>query len=112
MAKKSNETNRNDAKKPSPVIKTKTIQLKVKRVNPDNVRSVPINDVIINHSENEFFVTFSSVEPPAFLDPKEVINLTEIEAITRAKIVVSPDFVDAIIKALTLNLEKYKKKQK
>jgi hypothetical protein len=88
--------------------KITAVQLSIKRINPDNVRSVPINDIIVNHSENEFFITFSSVEPPAILDPKELEKLSDINAITRAKIVVSPDFLEAIIKALTINLEKYK----
>ena len=96
-----------NARKTTP--KAKLLQLKVERTNPDNIRSVPVNDVIVTHSQNEFFITFSSVEPPAILDPNELSKLTAIDAITRSKIVVNAEFLEALIKALNINLERYKK---
>jgi hypothetical protein len=96
-----------NTKKSTP--KVKILQLKVERINPDNIRSAPVNDIIITHSQNEFFITFSSVEPPLVLDPKELSQLTAINAIARSKIVVSQEFLEAIIKALNINLENYKK---
>lgn len=110
MAKKRDEANKNGAK--TPKTKVKAIQLRIERVNPDNVRSLPVNDVIITHSQNEFFITFSSVEPPATLDAEAIRKMTQIDAVTRAKLVVSPDFLEAMIKALTTNLEAHKKNLK
>lgn len=92
--------------------KFKAKQFRIKRTNPDNIRSAPVNDVLINHSINEFFITFSSVEPPAILDEEDFKNVNSIEAIARSKITVSPQFIELMIKALTTNLESYKKQEK
>ena len=93
-------------------LKFRAKQIKIKRVNPDNIRSIPVNDILINHSSNEFFITFSSVEPPAILDEEDFKNVTSAEAITRSKITVSPKFIELMIKTLTTNLESYKKQEK
>jgi len=108
MAKRKAKTN-NTKKTTS---KAKVLQLKVDRINPDNIRSVPVNDIIVSHSQNEFFITLSSVEPPQILDPSELSKLTGINALTRSKIVVSPEFLESIIQALSTNLEKYKSQKK
>lgn len=92
--------------------RVKAIQLKIGRTNPDNVRSVPVNDVVINHSENEFFITFSSVEPPVIFSAQDLSQLGDVDAIARAKIVVSPEFLEVLIKALSVNLESYKQRPK
>ena len=83
-------------------------QVKISRINPDNIRSIPVNDLVVNHSRNEFFLTFSLIEPPALLEEKDFQELEEIEAITRAKLTINPQFAESIIKALTSNIEKFK----
>ena len=82
--------------------------LKIRRVNPDGVRSVPVNDRLITHTKQEFYITFSSIEPPTILDEKDLEDLQGIDAVARAKLVVSLDFAEAIIKALSINIENYK----
>ena len=89
-------------------VKPTQVTLKIKRVNPDNIRSVPVNDILVNHSENEFFITLSSVEPPAILDAEDLKNINSIEALTRVKITVSPKFAELIVKTLSTNIEKHK----
>jgi hypothetical protein len=85
--------------------------VKISRVNPDNIRSVPVNDVLISHTRHEFYITFSSVEPPPILDEKDFEKLERIEAFARAKLVVAPKFIEALIKALTTNMDRYKEEE-
>ncbi len=82
--------------------------VKIVRKNPDNIRSMPINDVIISHTQHDFFITFSSIEPPSILEESDLNDLQEVEAIARAKFVISPEFAEAVLKALSINIEKFK----
>ncbi len=82
--------------------------VKISRENPDNLRPISVNDLLITHTRNEFFLTFSIVEPPPFLEEKEFEDLHEIKAIARVKLVLSPEFTEATIKALSSNLESFK----
>lgn len=109
MAKASSKTAK---KKNKPASKVKSIQLKINRVNPDNIRPILANDLLVNHTENEFFLTFSILEPPAILSQEDLGKTSEVSAITRAKIVISPKFLESIIKVLTVNYEKHKKTSK
>jgi len=81
----------------------------IKRVNPDNVRPTYANDFIVTHTEKEFFLTFSLLEPIGLLDPKEIEKYNEIEANAVCKIVMSPAFIDLMMKALSVNYDNYKK---
>ena len=85
--------------------------VKIVRINPDNVRSVPVNDVLISHSRHEFYITFSSVEPPPILEEKDFNELERIEAFARAKLVVAPAFVEALIRALSTNLDRFREEE-
>jgi hypothetical protein len=83
-------------------------RLRIDRVNPDNVRPVHANDILINHTEGEFFLTFSLIEPPSIIVQEDIDKLQGVEAITMAKIVVTPEFAEKILTALTKNIEFYK----
>ncbi len=84
-------------------------KIPIVRRNPDNIRSVPVNDLAITHSANELFLNFSVVEPPLILDIDELSKITEIEGIARAKLVISLAFAEAIVKTLSQEIETYKK---
>lgn len=64
-------------------------EVKIKRVNPDNILPIFVNDFLITHSENEFFLTFSVIEPPAILDFEELNLINNVDAITRIKAVLT-----------------------
>ncbi|MFZ5515897.1 MAG: DUF3467 domain-containing protein [Candidatus Zhuqueibacterota bacterium] len=82
--------------------------IKIKRVNPDGVTPTHVNDMIVSHDDQEFFITFAEIEPPAILDEGELEQLTSINAIAKVKLVISPNFAEAIVRALSENIEKYK----
>ena len=86
--------------------------LKIVRKNPDNIRSIWVNDFLVTHSRSEFFLIFSAFEPPAILDENEFNKLEEIEAVARARLVISPEVAEAMSKALSINIEGYKQEVK
>jgi hypothetical protein len=87
-------------------------QVRIKRLNPDGIRSVPANDLIITHSKQEFYLTFSSIEPPPILEEKDLEDLEQVDALARSKLVISLDFSEAILKALSMNIEAFKQEMK
>jgi hypothetical protein len=82
--------------------------VKITRVNPGNVRPSFVNDLIISHSENEFVLTFGVMEPPAIIDEKELEAFQQVEAIAVAKLVVTPNFAEKVLNALSKNIDNYK----
>lgn len=73
---------------------------------------VHANQVIVQHSETEFIVTFFEVLPPVINpDPsrqaKEVERLRTIKARPVARIVMSPDRARALLTVLTENVQRY-----
>jgi hypothetical protein len=81
----------------------------IKRVNPDNVRTAPVNDFVITHVKDGFFLTFSCLEPLPILDPADYEHIDSVEAIARAKMFITPEFAESMLSTLSKNLEAYKK---
>lgn len=96
------------------VTKQESVQKDVKiiRVNPDNIRPVLVNDLLVSHTENEFYLTFSNIEPLGILEDSDLESIDKIEAIARAKIVITPKFAESFIRTFTNNYESYKEKLK
>jgi hypothetical protein len=80
----------------------------IKRSNPDKVRPISVNDFMISHDKNEFFLTFSSIEPPAVFTEEELASVNEVDSVARVKVVVSPEFAERILKVMEQNIESYK----
>jgi hypothetical protein len=87
------------------------VNLRISRVNPDNIRYVAVNDFMTTHDQGNFYFTFSMIEPPLVTDDDSLHQLTEIEAIATSKIVVTPDFAEKILQALSINIERYRNEQ-
>ena len=82
-------------------------QVRISRKNPDNVRTVFANDLVVTHTKNEFFLTFSEIELPPILEKKAFQELQEIEAIARVKMVVTLEFAKAIVKTFSSNIDTF-----
>lgn len=79
---------------------------------PDDVQNRYANNVVVQHSQYEFTISFFEVRPPMLWgspeEKKELIsNITSIPAQCVARIVVSPDKMPEIINALQDNFQKY-----
>ena len=83
-------------------------EIKIKRVNPNGITPVHVNDLVISHDGTEIYLQFSEIEPPALIDREEISKLVSVDAITKVKLVMSADFLEVMIKALTENFEKFK----
>ena len=83
-------------------------ELRVNRINPHNVSAVHVNDMLVSHDGKEFFLHFLEIEPPVFLKDEELEKLESIDAVTKVKLVISPEFAEAVVKALSETIEKFK----
>jgi len=83
--------------------------VRITRKNPDNLRLALVNDFVVNHNRDGFFLTFSLLEPPQVLDEKDLEELQGVEAIAKAKLFVTPRFAEVILKVLATNIETYNK---
>ncbi len=86
-------------------------ELIIKRKNPGNLQSVFANDFLASHTENAFFLVFSSVEPPTLTRSEaDILTMSEIEASAVAKVVITPDLAKKIVVALNANIKNFESK--
>ena len=83
-------------------------EIKIKRTNPNNVSPIHVNDMVSSHDDKEFYIQFFEMEPPTFLEKEEIDKIEYIEAVMKVKLVMSPEFCEAMVKALNENIEKFK----
>mgnify|MGYP001501869639 CR=1 FL=1 len=70
------------------------------------------NNLIVQHSDNEFVLRFYETLPPVIFGgpdevQKQVDQLTHVDAECVASVIISPNRIPAFIKALQSNYEKY-----
>jgi len=82
-------------------------QVLINRTNPEGLKPEYVNDFIVTHTDNEFFITFSQIERPALLSEEELDKLATIDAIAQSKIVVTPAFIERMLEVLSENYKKY-----
>lgn len=87
----------------------KYFSVSIERTNPQNIQSIFVNDMVVTHSNNEFFLTFSLIEPPIALDEKQAEDIKKVESVARVKLAVTPDFAQKIVKALEINIKGFEK---
>ena len=64
----------------------------------------------VNHTSQEFFISFWRTEPPTIFDPEEMKKTNKIDTVLVAKVAVTPDFIKRINKALGDNIKTFEKK--
>ncbi len=83
----------------------------IRRTNPLDLRPAFANDCTVSHSGAEFYITFGQIEPPLVLSVDDVGRLESVDSVTVAKLAVTPQFMEILVRALSENLEKFKEKQ-
>jgi hypothetical protein len=83
-------------------------ELKIKRTNPNGITPIHVNDMVVSHDGKEIYLHFAEIEPPVFVETDEIDSLVTIDAVTKVKLVMSPEFLEAVVRVLTDNLEKFK----
>ena len=54
-------------------------QIPIKRENPNRVIPTFVNDMIVTHSQHEFYITFSVIEPPGILSENEFDQIESVD---------------------------------
>lgn len=77
---------------------------------PEDLETHFATNVVISHSEAEFFLTFFEVVPPPVIgDVDSLRALKSVPAQAVARIAVAADRMEGIINAMRQNLENYRK---
>lgn len=91
------------------------VTLKKKYVNPLGVQTIFANEMTVSHTSNEFFLSFYRLEPPIVLDEEdkaELLKMDSLDAVLVTKIAITPEFAEATLEALKINIEKFKEIKK
>jgi hypothetical protein len=95
--------------------KTKAVQIPIEWHFPEDLKSQYATNMLVQHGENEFFISFFEVIPPVTLGPPEaqISQLEKIETVKAeciARIIVPAEKLPSIIQALNDNLKNYREK--
>jgi len=79
---------------------------------PENIVARYATNVVVQHTEHEFIVSFFELERPPLLGSPEQIaeqlkQLDEVRAKCVARIIVAPRRMEGFVKAMQENLSKY-----
>lgn len=75
----------------------------------EDLETIHINQMIINHSGPEFYVTFGELYPPPFTDPSELPE--ELEIRPRVRLAIAPEAMIRIMEVINDNVSQYMKKK-
>lgn len=89
------------------------IKLPIEWCYPDDLITRYSNNIVVQHTKNEFILSFFEVRPPVIFGElehvqQELDKMASIRAECIARIVVSPEQIANFIKALQDNFDKYK----
>lgn len=76
---------------------------------PDGMLAVYADTTVIQHTPNEFTISFFQVERPIRLKPENPKKLIPIKAQCVSRIVFSPEQMAKFIQALQTNMNRYQK---
>jgi hypothetical protein len=65
------------------------------------------NNMLVQHTEHEFIITFAQVHPPLVLRDEDLAGIKSVRARAAVRVVLPPTRVPELIRILTENREKY-----
>ena len=92
------------------VISERTVKERVIPIKWEGVEECPLvfsNNMIVQHTEHEFFITFAQIHPPLVLRDEDVAGIKSVRAKAAVRVVLPPTRVPELIRILTENHEKY-----
>ena len=81
----------------------------LKWVTPSDLQALYANQMTVQHTEHEFFITFYQAKPPLGLSSEEIMAIEEIEARAVAQIVIPASAMPGFVRAWQDNLERHDK---
>ncbi|MCI0486233.1 MAG: DUF3467 domain-containing protein [Blastocatellia bacterium] len=107
MAGKDND-NAKETEREIDELEPNVIERPLNFVIPPGFGLVFANNVFIQHSQDEFIISFFQTDPPAIIDQKELEQVKSINAYCVARIVLTPNEAFKFFNALGRNLQKYR----
>lgn len=75
---------------------------------PDHTETIFSNNVIVQHTDQEFILSFFVTFPPIILgDTRKLESLDSIKAKCVSRIVLTPEKMKSLIQAMQINYQKY-----
>ena len=74
---------------------------------PENMNSKYATNLIVQHNEHEFVLSFFEIAPPIVLGQKD-LDIDSVNAECVSRIVIAPSRIEEFITVLQRNLEMYK----
>ena len=87
-------------------------RLKKRLINPNNVRGEFANEMIVSHTDNEFYISFWRSEPPPAMSPEDLRDVEEADTILLSKIIVTPAFAELVSSILAKNIKTFKGRER
>lgn len=70
------------------------------------------NNMLVQHTEHEFIITFAQIHPPLILRDEDAVEIKSILAKAAVRVVLPPTRVPELIGILTENYEKYMRRMR
>jgi hypothetical protein len=88
------------------------VKLPLEWYEPEELISRYANNMVVQHTPNEFIVSFFETRPPLVLgDPveqtKQLETIKSVRSLCVSRIIIAPDLIDGFIKALQINYQNY-----
>lgn len=77
---------------------------------PDELSTCYATNLVVQHTEHEFFITFFELVPPITLSKtsEEIKQMESVQAHALTRIVVTPERLESFIQAMQENLDRYR----
>lgn len=100
-----NETLTDEARKPA-----EEIRIPLEWYIPEELPTHYATNLVIQHTEHEFFITFFELVPPITLGktPEEIERIESVRARALTRVAVSPERLEEFIRVMQDNLAKYR----
>lgn len=87
----------------------KAFEVPIERHIPDGLPVLWSNHFVIQHTEQEFMLTFFQIAPPVLVEPtdEEIEAIKSVRAIAVARIVVTPQEAHNVLEAMQKNVTKF-----
>jgi hypothetical protein len=79
---------------------------------PEDVGSAYATNMLVQATEQEFFVSFFETRPPVILKPEDIETIKSLRAECVARIIISPDRMAEFVKVLKQQLDNFNARKK
>ena len=80
---------------------------------PEDMVALWANNIVVQHTENEFILTFFQVAPPILIQPtqQDLESIESVPARAVARVVLTPEGMQQVLKVMEDNYGRFKEKK-